>query len=179
MCRVTARVSTSAMPTIPCARSSSSSSRRERQLDARLAPSRTTKPATQIREDSGSSSLTPVLPMCGAVMTTIWRWYDGSVRVSWYPVMPVEKTISPRVRPREPHARPRKTVPSSSTSRAVLLDVIGPPWRSGRRQRPSAHRRRWCSAPDPEVPCRDTGSWSTSSTVRRDRPSYEPRRQPG
>ena len=38
---------------------------------------------TQIREDSGSSSLMPVLPMCGAVITTTWRWYDGSVSVSW------------------------------------------------------------------------------------------------
>ena len=25
----------------------------------------------------------PVLPMCGAVCTTTWRWYDGSVSVSW------------------------------------------------------------------------------------------------
>ena len=28
----------------------------------------------QIFPDSGSSSLTPVFPMWGAVMTTIWRW---------------------------------------------------------------------------------------------------------
>lgn len=38
---------------------------------------------TQMREDSGSSSLTPVLPTWGAVITTTCRWYDGSVRVSW------------------------------------------------------------------------------------------------
>ena len=33
--------------------------------------SRTTYPDTQMREDSASSSFTPVFPMCGAVMTTI------------------------------------------------------------------------------------------------------------
>ena len=81
--RVSARVSTPVMPTTPCSRSSSSRLRRARQLDARRAGSRTTYPATQILRDSGSSSLTPVLPMWGAVMTTTWRWYDGSVRVSW------------------------------------------------------------------------------------------------
>ncbi len=81
--RVRARVSTPEMPTTPWARSSSSSERRERQLDGTRAGSRTTYPATQICRDSGSSSLTPVLPMCGAVITTTWRWYDGSVSVSW------------------------------------------------------------------------------------------------
>ncbi len=81
--RVSARVSMPEMPTTPCARSSSSSERRERQLLGIRAGSRTTYPATQIRLDSGSSSLTPVLPMWGAVMTTTWRWYDGSVSVSW------------------------------------------------------------------------------------------------
>ena len=55
----------------------------ERQFDARRAGSRTTNPATQMRVDSSSSSFTPVLPTCGAVMTTICRWYDGSVSVSW------------------------------------------------------------------------------------------------
>lgn len=35
--------------------------------------SRTMYPATQMREDSGSSLLTPVSPMCGNVCTTIWR----------------------------------------------------------------------------------------------------------
>ena len=73
-CRVSARVSTSQSPTTPASTSSSSSSRRARQEEARRAGSRTTYPATQMRPDSGSSSLTPVLPMCGAVMTTIWRW---------------------------------------------------------------------------------------------------------
>jgi hypothetical protein len=34
-------------------------------------------------EDSGSSSFIPVLPTWGAVITTTWRWYDGSVSVSW------------------------------------------------------------------------------------------------
>ena len=101
-CRVTARVSTPLMPTIPCARSSSTSSRCDRQFEALRAGSRTTNPDGQIRRDSLSSSLTPVLPMCGAVITTICRWYDGSVRVSWYPVMPVVKTTSPVVLPSAP-----------------------------------------------------------------------------
>ena len=83
MWRVTARVSTSAMATTPWEDSSSSSPRLDLQFEGRRAASRTTKPATQMRADSGSSSLTPVLPMCGAVITTIWRWYEGSVRVSW------------------------------------------------------------------------------------------------
>ena len=55
-----------------------------------------------MREDSASSSFMPVLPMCGAVMTTTWRWYEGSVRVSWYPLMPVENTASPKVVPMAP-----------------------------------------------------------------------------
>ena len=71
------------MPTTPCSRSASSSERRERQLDGTRAGSRTTYPATQMREDSGSSSFMPVLPTWGAVITTTWRWYDGSVSVSW------------------------------------------------------------------------------------------------
>ncbi len=82
-CRVSARVSMPLMPTTPWLLSSSSSERCERQLDGTRAGSRTTNPATQICFDSGSSSLTPVLPMCGKVITTTWRWYEGSVRVSW------------------------------------------------------------------------------------------------
>jgi hypothetical protein len=81
--RVRARVSTPEIPTTPWVRSSSSRVRTERQLLGTRAGSRTTYPATQMRRDSGSSSLTPVLPMCGAVITTTWRWYDGSVSVSW------------------------------------------------------------------------------------------------
>jgi len=73
-CRVRARVSTSQIPTTDCSTSSSSNSRRERQLEARRAGSRTTYPATQMRWDSGSSSFIPVLPTWGAVMTTICRW---------------------------------------------------------------------------------------------------------
>ena len=60
------------------------------------------KPSTQILRDSMSVSFAPVLPMCGAVMSTIWPAYDGSVRVSWYPVIPVENTISPSERPVAP-----------------------------------------------------------------------------
>ena len=72
--RVKARVSTPEMPTTPWARSSSSRERVARQLLGTRAGSRTTYPATQICRDSGSSSLTPVLPTCGAVITTTWRW---------------------------------------------------------------------------------------------------------
>jgi len=43
------------------------------------------------------------------------------VRVSWYPVMPVEKTISPTVRPRAAYARPTWTYPSSRTRTAGSL----------------------------------------------------------
>ncbi len=50
------------MPTTPWSRSSSSSVRVARQLDGTRAGSRTTYPATQMREDSGSSSFMPVLP---------------------------------------------------------------------------------------------------------------------
>ena len=82
-CRVSARVSIPEMPTTPCSCSSSSRERFERQLDARRAGSRTTYPLTQMRLDSGSSSFMPVLPTCGAVITTTCRWYDGSVSVSW------------------------------------------------------------------------------------------------
>ncbi len=52
------------------------------ELTPRLAR-RTAKPAAQARVLSSSSGLTPVLPMCGAVMTTICRQYDGSVSTSW------------------------------------------------------------------------------------------------
>ena len=72
-CLVSARVPVIAMPVMPWARSSSSRLRRDRQLEASRAGSRTTYPLTQIRRDSGSSSLIPVLPMCGAVIATIWR----------------------------------------------------------------------------------------------------------
>ena len=82
-CRVRARVSIPEMPTTPWARSSSSRDRTDRQFDGIRAGSRTTYPETQILDDSGSSSLIPVFPTCGAVITTTCRWYDGSVRVSW------------------------------------------------------------------------------------------------
>jgi hypothetical protein len=71
------------MPTTPWSRNASPRDLRERHEDGRRAGSRTTYPATQMRDDSGSSSFMPVLPTCGAVMTTTWRWYDGSVSVSW------------------------------------------------------------------------------------------------
>ena len=45
-----------------------------RQLDGTRAGSRTTNPLTQMRGDSWSSSFMPVLPMCGAVITTTCRW---------------------------------------------------------------------------------------------------------
>ena len=72
--RVSARVSMPLMPTTPWFTSSSSRLPVARQLDGRRAGSRTTNPATQILRLSSSSPFTPVLPMCGAVMTTTWRW---------------------------------------------------------------------------------------------------------
>ncbi|SLH28518.1 Uncharacterised protein [Mycobacteroides abscessus subsp. abscessus] len=72
--RTRARVSMPAMPTMPWRSSSSGSDRVARQLETRRAGSRTAYPATQIRCDSSSSSFQPVLPICGAVATTIWRW---------------------------------------------------------------------------------------------------------
>ncbi len=71
MCRVSARVSTPAMPTMPCFFRYSSSEAVDRQLLTTGESSRTTKPARKGRSASGSSSLTPVLPICGAVMVTI------------------------------------------------------------------------------------------------------------
>jgi hypothetical protein len=74
MWRVSVRVSTPAMPTTSCSTSASPRLRRDRQFDGTRAGSRTTYPATQIRRDSSSSSFQPVLPICGAVATTICRW---------------------------------------------------------------------------------------------------------
>jgi hypothetical protein len=69
---VTARVSMPLMPTMPSLASRSSRLPFAPVVGHDPAGSRTTKPSTQIRFDSSSSSLTPVLPMCGAVITTIW-----------------------------------------------------------------------------------------------------------
>jgi len=49
-------------------------------------------------------------------MVTIWPAYEGSVRISWYPVMLVLKTNSPELSPSAPAAIPSKTVPFSSAS---------------------------------------------------------------
>lgn len=83
MRRVRALVSIPEMPTMPSRTRCSSSEALARWFDTTRLGSRTTYPATQMRRDSGSSSFTPVLPMCGAVCTTIWPAYDGSVSVSW------------------------------------------------------------------------------------------------
>ena len=80
--RVTARVSTPLIPTIFCSSSCESREPVARKFETILDGSRTTKPATQILCDSLSTSFTPVLPMCGAVMSTIWPAYEGSVMVS-------------------------------------------------------------------------------------------------
>ena len=68
---VTALVSMPLIPTIPCSSSWSSSLPVARKFETTLDGSRTAKPATQILVDSMSTSFTPVLPMCGAVMSTI------------------------------------------------------------------------------------------------------------
>lgn len=64
-----------AMPTTPCSTSLSSRLVVARQLETRRVGLRTAYPATQILPpcDSSSSVFQPVLPICGAVATTIWR----------------------------------------------------------------------------------------------------------
>ncbi|CPU54331.1 Uncharacterised protein [Mycobacteroides abscessus] len=75
-CRTTARVSMPAMPTTCCALRASSKVPLARQFDTRFEGSRTAYPATQILPPrlSSSSSFHPVLPIWGAVATTICRW---------------------------------------------------------------------------------------------------------
>src|SRR5438874_1859560 len=73
-------------PTFSATRKSDSP-RSARQLETATDRSRTTSPAANTFPDSTSSRLAPVLPMCGWVRVTIWRQYDGSVRISWYPVI--------------------------------------------------------------------------------------------
>src|SRR5688572_29716378 len=51
-------------------------------------------------------------------MVMICPEYEGSVRTSWYPVIDVLKTTSPKAVPRAPYASPRNTRPSSSISTA-------------------------------------------------------------
>src|SRR3954466_5132847 len=58
--------------------------------------------------------------MSGKVIATSWPVYEGSVRTSWYPVMEVLKTTSPKAVPAAPYRSPRKLRPSSSTSTAGL-----------------------------------------------------------
>ena len=49
----------------------------------------------------------------------IWPRYDGSVSASGYPTIAVLKTTSPETHTSAPKERPRKHVPSSSTSLAL------------------------------------------------------------
>ena len=81
--RVSLRVSMSAMATMPRLASHSGSDTWLRQLLGRRGTSRTIRPAAQACAASSSWSVQPVLPMCGYVSVTIWRAYDGSVRISW------------------------------------------------------------------------------------------------
>ncbi|CAB4719128.1 unannotated protein [freshwater metagenome] len=69
-CLVIARVSTPWIPTIFWLINSDSKDLSLRQFDVRVDGFLTTKPATQIFEDSLSAVFTPVLPICGAVITT-------------------------------------------------------------------------------------------------------------
>ena len=70
---------------------------------------------------SMSSSLVPTLPICGKVKVMIWPAYDGSVRISSYPVIAVLKQTSPVAEPVAPRPKPSRTVPSANTKRAVGL----------------------------------------------------------
>jgi len=53
-------------------------------------------------------------------MVTIWPKYEGSVRISWYPVIEVLNTHSPAMVASAPKARPRKIEPSSRARIAGL-----------------------------------------------------------
>jgi len=72
MRRVSRRVSTPAIPTMPCCRSQSSRCRAARQFDGSLMRQRSTSPRTTGVAVSISSSLVPTLPMCGKVKVMIW-----------------------------------------------------------------------------------------------------------
>ena len=106
----------------------------ERQLLASAGASRTTSPLAKTPRLSSSSGLTPVFPTCGWVRATIWRQYDGSVRISWYPVIAVLNTTSPVAMPSAPMERPRNRLPSSSASRASRF-IQAPPAQNGKRRR--------------------------------------------
>src|ERR1019366_4144703 len=56
-------------------------------------------------------------------MTTIWPAYEGSVQISWYPVMQVLKTTSPDVAGLSgaPKSHPSWTAPDSSASRPLSM----------------------------------------------------------
>ncbi len=54
-----------------------------RQLDGAAASSRTAMPAHATLRASRSAALTPTLPICVAVNTTICPQYDGSLTISW------------------------------------------------------------------------------------------------
>src|SRR5688572_20867549 len=90
-------------------------------------------------------------------MVTIWPLYEGSVRTSWYPVMDVLKTTSPKAVPRAPYASPRNARPSSSMSTAG--SATDPPGACGgkfnveRGMRAAIWRTRRCvSSSPPGVP---------------------------
>src|ERR1700690_486362 len=95
---------------------------RERQLLTTGESSRTTNPLALGEAASASSSLTPVLPICDAVIVTICPKYEGSVRISWYPVMEGLKTHSPAIEASAPKAIRRKTLPSC---RATAAGFVG------------------------------------------------------
>src|ERR1700677_3384186 len=54
-------------------------------------------------------------------MATIWPRYDGSVRISWYPVIDVLKQTSPLAVSGAPNDWPRQILPSSRARRAELM----------------------------------------------------------
>jgi hypothetical protein len=67
-CRTSARVSIPDSPGTPSSSIHSARSPSARHELTTGDSSRTMNPDAQIRDDSGSSALTPVLPICGAVM---------------------------------------------------------------------------------------------------------------
>src|SRR5229473_5085855 len=80
---------------------------------------RSTRPRAAGVVVSISSRLAPTLPIWGNVKVMICPAYDGSVKISWYPVIAVLKQTSPTACPAAPMPRPQNTVPSANTRAAL------------------------------------------------------------
>src|ERR1035437_7926584 len=64
--------------------------------------------------------------MRGWVMTMIWPAYEGSLMISWYPLMQVLNTTSPSLAATPaPNRKPSHTAPDSSASRPATGSATG------------------------------------------------------